>query len=435
MSDLERPIPHSKRLRVDVDRPLAILDTPGSQVYNAILDQAMDQGLPETIEDVSQTPAPMQARVDWSMMSARTQPHINMLPSMTQFTDIPPAQAYPPTQYDLPPTQVDTQFPPTLRDTQVDLTQTQPVSDFGPYSDHYDEFFLPSIPEGVPVHHMTDTGAPVSVNSSSSVDSVFLNSYSSQPRIPRPTSVRPKVLRKKRGRYNTQKSKGSQKNMAKRPAMSGRDCAPTQLDDVEASPFDFAPVPNVLGNDGRYGEPIDDPVSQFSTQNTPNVPSPVPSKTALERFEQLQQRSRARVASKLVGEPNVIPPRRQTSLPGKVMRRKVSQNRFVSDPNLRLFQRRPVRPIRLEAPFPQFRQLRLRDVINNLHDEVNVTLEQWRQMGFSEVRKHDVIMKIPGFPLTRYRLVSSFRQDFENPRISLSSSHGNVSGTDIRGSH
>ena len=74
------------------------------------------------------------------------------------------------------------------------------------------------------------------------------------------------------------------------------------------------------------------------------------------------------------------------------MRRKVSQNRFVSDPNLRLFQRRPVRPIRLEAPFPQFRQLRLRDVINNLHDEVNVTLEQWRQMGFIEVRKHDVIM-------------------------------------------
>ena len=115
MSDLERPIPHSKRLRVDVDRPLAILDTPGSQVYNAILDQAMDQGLPETIEDVSQTPAPMQARLDWSMMSARTRPHINMLPSMTQFTDIPPAQAYPPTQYDLPPTQVDTQFPPTLR--------------------------------------------------------------------------------------------------------------------------------------------------------------------------------------------------------------------------------------------------------------------------------------------------------------------------------
>ena len=44
---------------------------------------------------------------------------------------------------------------------------------------------------------MTDTGATVSVNSSSSVDSVFLNSYSSQPRIPRPTSVRPKVLRKK----------------------------------------------------------------------------------------------------------------------------------------------------------------------------------------------------------------------------------------------
>ena len=204
MSDLDRP--NSKRLRIDVDRPLAILDTPGSQVYNTALELAMDQSVPETIEDVSQTPAPKQARVDWSMMSARTPPHINMHPS--QFSDIPPAQGDKPTQHDVPSTQVDTQFPPTLLDTQLDLTQTQPVSE---YSDHWDEFFLPSIPEGVPVHHMTDPGRPVSVNSSSSVDSVFLNSFSSNPKISRPSSVRPKVLRKKRGPYNTKKSRESKK--------------------------------------------------------------------------------------------------------------------------------------------------------------------------------------------------------------------------------
>ena len=137
MSDPDRPVPNSKRLRIGFDRPLAILDTPGSQVYNSALDIAMDQGLPETIEDVSQTQVPMQARVDWNMMSARTPPHINMVPSMSQFSDIPLAQGYPPTQYDVPSTQVDTQFPPTMRDTQVDLTQTQPVSE---YSDHYHEF-------------------------------------------------------------------------------------------------------------------------------------------------------------------------------------------------------------------------------------------------------------------------------------------------------
>ena len=121
----------------------------------------------------------------------------------------------------------------------------------------------------------------------------------------------------------------------------------------------------MLGNDGRYGEPVDDPVSQFSSQNTPNVPSQVPSQTVMERFAQLQQRSRAHAAPSLWGEPNRQPLRRQSTLPGNVMRRRVSQNRFVSDPNARLLQRRPVRPIRLDAPLPQFRQLRIHDVINN----------------------------------------------------------------------
>ena len=448
MTELDPP-PHSKRLRVG-DRP-SILDTPGSQYYNAALDIAMDSQLPETIEDVSQTPAPQQARVDWNMMSARTPPHINMLPSASQFSDIPPAQ------YDVPPTQVDTQFPPTLRDTQLDLTQTQPVSE---YSDHYheftdskDDFFLPSIPEGVPVHHMSDPGRPISVNSSSPEDSAFLN-YATTPRIPRPSRVKPTVYRKKRGPYNTQKSRGSsnsQKSKASqksrrtrnpnsryRPTQLDTQIATqidTQIDDESQSSFAYAPTPNVLGNDGRYGEMVQDPVSQFSSQNTPNVPSQVPPKTAMERFAELQRKSRARAAASLWGEPNREPPRRQTTLPGQVMRRRVSQNRFVSDPNARLLQRRPVRPIRLDAPLPQFRQLPLRAVINNLHDEVNLTLEQWRQMGFSEFNRHDIIIKIPGAPLTRYRLVSSFRQDFENPQITLSSSDGSLPSTHIRGSH
>ena len=265
--------------------------------------------------------------------------------------------------------------------------------------------------------------------------------------------MKPKVLRKKRGPYNTQKSRGSRKSQKTQSSQRSRRTTnakarsrptqstqkPTQLDtqfDESQGSFAYAPTPNVLGNDGRYGEMVEDPVSQFATQASPNVPTQVPSQTAMERFAELQQKSRSRVAASLWGEPNRQPPRRQTTLPGQVMRRKVSQNRFVSDPNLRLLQRRPVRPIRLDAPLPQFRQLPLRAVINNLHDVVDLTLEQWRQMGFSEFDRHDVIVKIPGAPLTRYRLVSSFRQDFENPQITLSSSNGSsVPNTHIRGSH
>ena len=35
-------------------------------------------------------------------------------------------------------------------------------------------------------------------------------------------------------------------------------------------------------------------------------------------------------------------------------------------------------------------------------------------------------MKVPGGPVARYRLVNPFRRDFENPRLSVSSSNGNV---------
>ena len=54
-------------------------------------------------------------------------------------------------------------------------------------------------------------------------------------------------------------------------------------------------------------------------------------------------------------------------------------------------------------------------------------------MGFGEFKHHDIIVKVPGSVLTRYKLMSDFRQDFENPRISLSSTNG--SPTDIRGTH
>ena len=427
----------------------------------------MDSQVPETIEDVSQTPAaPMQARPNWDLMSAET-PHINMLPADTQFSQIPPAQDY-------APTQIDPSFPVTLPDTQVDLTQTQPVSE---YSDHYhdfmteseDSFFLPSIPEGVAVHHIGDSGAPVSVHSSSSQERGYSTYYtlSSGSRIPRPRPVKPVVLRKKRGPYDTRKKRASERSqkmvasqkssqcgrksaITRRPRSVSRNRARTQLDtqptqlntqvdtqiDDESQAFASAPTPNVLGNDGRYGEDVEnDPVSQFS-RDTPCVPSQRAPMNAMETFRELQRQSRGRLPARLVGERNVQPPRRQTTLPGELRRRRISQNRFVSDPHARLLPRIPVRPIRLDAPHPQFRQLPLRAVINNLHDEVNLNLEQWRQMGLSEFNRHDVIVKVPGAPLTRYRLVSDFRRDFEQNEhvFSVSSSNGSAP-SNIRGSH
>ena len=270
-----------------------------------------------------------------------------------------------------------------------------------------------------------------------SADSVFYKSYSKP--VPKPRSR--KQRSSTRSTQLSSRSRNTQRKVRKKPATKVSTqsvaCGPTQFDTQE-SIFDFAPAPNVLGNDGRYGEPItrtfEDPVSQFSTQNTPNVPSQVAARTALEQFADLQQRSRSRREAFLIGERNLQPPRRQEQLPGKVMRCRISQNRFVSDPNLRRF--KPllsVRPIRLESPLPQFRQLRIRDVINNLHEVRHVSLAQWREMGFGEFKHHDIIVKVPGSVLTRYKLMSDFRQDFENPRISLSSTNG--SPTDIRGTH
>ena len=464
MTTLDPP-PDPKRIRVGSDR-LAILDTPGSDHYHAALDIAIDSQLPETIEDVSQTQAlPQQARPQWDLMSAQT-PHNFEIPPDSIWSDIPPAQ---PALL----TQVDSTFPGTLVDTQLDVTQTQPSQ----YSDHYhdfitdseDSFFLPSIPEGVPVHHLGDSGRPVSVHSSSSQERGYSTYYtlSSGSRIPRPRPVKPVVLRKKRGPYNTRKKRASERSQkmvaSQKSTQCGRksaitrrsrsfsrnrartqlDTQPTQLDtqvdtqiDDESQAFASAPTPNVLGNDGRYGEDFDnDPVSQFS-RDTPRVPSQRPPMNAMETFCELQRQSRARLPARLMGERNVQPVRRQTTLPGQLRRRRISQNRFVSDANARLLQRRPVRPIRLDAPLPQFRQLPLRAVINNLHDEVNLNLEQWRQMGLSEFNRHDVIVKIPGGPLTRYRLVSDFRKDFEqnDHLFSVSSSNGSAS-SHIRGSH
>ena len=128
MTTLDPP-PDPKRLRVGSDRP-AILDTPGSDHYHAALDIAMDSQPLETIEDASQTQAlPQQARPQWDLMSAQTP----LMPSDSNWSDIPPAQ---PALL----TQVDSTFPGTLIDTQLDVTQTQPSQ----YSDHYHDFITES---------------------------------------------------------------------------------------------------------------------------------------------------------------------------------------------------------------------------------------------------------------------------------------------------
>ena len=349
MTTLDPP-PEPKRLRLGSDRPLAILDTPGSDHYHAALDIAMDSQPPETIEDPSQTQVlPQQARPNWDLMSAETP----IMPSQPNFSDIPPAQ---PALL----TQVDSTFPGTLIDTQLDVTQSQPSQ----YSDHYHEFitdseesfFLPSIPEGVPVHHLGET--PVSFHSSSSQERGYSNYYtlSSGSRIPRPQPVRPVVLRRKRGPYNTRKKRASERSqktvasqkstqygrksaITRRSRSISRNRARTQLDtqptqlvhtqrtqldtqvdtqlDEDSQAFASAPTPNVLGNDGRYGEDVDnDPVSQFS-QDTPRVPSQRPIRNAMETFCELQRQSRARLPARLIGERNVQPARRQTTLPGQ----------------------------------------------------------------------------------------------------------------------
>ena len=130
MSDLVRPLPASKRLRRegDVDMPLAILDSADTQVYRQAMAQAeaiRDRDMPETIEDVSQTPAAAsQARVQWSAMNTRSVPHISMLPSMS-FSPFDIES----TQVDIPATQPD--FTPTQRDTQIDQTPTPVVPSVG----------------------------------------------------------------------------------------------------------------------------------------------------------------------------------------------------------------------------------------------------------------------------------------------------------------
>ena len=85
-----------------------------------------------------------------------------------------------------------------------------------------------------------------------------------------------------------------------------------------------------------------------------------------------------------MSEPVQLPRQRQATLPGERMRRRISrQETFVSEPFGRFgpYPRVPVRPISVNAPIPQFRQLRLDDVIYNQHEVVDLSLEQWHQMG------------------------------------------------------
>ena len=408
MSGYDRPVRESKRPRFG-GPPLALLDSPATQTFNQALDVAMDEAMPETIEDMSSTQAIPEARVQWSAMNTRSVPHIPLLPSMS-FTpfDIPP------TQVDVPATQPD--YEPTQRDipdTQIDYTPTQ-INQSG---------FLPAVPENVPIFHM---GTPRVANVARSTSSVGAPAtvlrpngrrriVGKQPVRRRITSKRgPKehekpVRRRLRGKHNVQ-AKAKAKSAAKAV------CSPSLSDTVTVS-FAFAPTPDVSSNTAQAS---DDPVSQFSTQNTPRVPEGVPARSALSHFRSFQERSRARVPAVPLGEPVELPRQRQALLPGERMRRRISrQETFVSEPinRSRPLQALPVRPIRPYAPVPQFRQLRIHDVINNAHDVVNLDLERWMEMGFSQFARHDVLMKVPGFPLTRYRLMGSFRQDFEKPPV------------------
>ena len=94
MSVSDRPVPESKRQRVGTNARLSILDTPANNdIWNQGLDQAMEQVLPETIEDVSQ----------FALMigACYLRSHNDLfVPSIASPFDVPPAQAHIPTQVD-----------------------------------------------------------------------------------------------------------------------------------------------------------------------------------------------------------------------------------------------------------------------------------------------------------------------------------------------
>ena len=400
MSDLDRPESLPKRPRTGVG-PLAILDSPATQTFNQALNQAMDDAMPETIEDMSSTQAaPSQARVNWSAMNTRSMSHIPMLPSLS-FSPF----AVPPTQPDIPPTQPD--YEPTqldIGDTLIDYSPTQ-INDTG---------FLPTVPENVPSFHVGTPRVAQFARSSSSVGArAVVQVGNGRRRIvgkqPPPrrriNKKRPPKEEEKPGRRRINgKQKPKAKARAKAKMKSG--CPPGEADS-EAFSFAFAPTPDVSSNVVRAS---DDPVSQFSSQATPRVPERVPSRSALSQFRSFQERSRAKAPALRMGQADPEPRRRQLQLPGERMRRRISREEtFVSTPIGRPLQRLPVRPITPHASVPQFRQQRINDVINNVHDVVNLDLQRWMEMGLSEFSRHDVLMKVPGFPLTRYRLVSSFR--------------------------
>ena len=281
MSEHDRPESVSKRPRVGVG-PLAILDSPATQTFNQALNQAMDDAMPETIEDMSSTQAaPSQVRVDWSAMNTRSMPHIPMLPSLsfTPFAVAPTQPDIPPTQPDYEPTQLD------FDDTMNDYTPTQ-INDTG---------FLPTVPENVPTFHVGTPGVAHVARSSSSagapaqvhLGNVRRRIVGKQPpprrRITkkRPPKEEEKVIRR---RINgKQKPKATTRAKAK---LKGG-CSLGEADS-EAFSFAFAPTPDVSSN---VVQPSDDPVSQFSSQNTPHVPERVPVRSALSHFRSFQERS------------------------------------------------------------------------------------------------------------------------------------------------
>ena len=127
-----------------------------------------------------------------------------------------------------------------------------------------------------------------------------------------------------------------------------------------------------------------DPVSQFS----PRVPEVVPLRSAMSEFRSIPERSGARAKARPMGEPVQLPRQRQATLTGERMRRRISrQETFVSEPLDRMgpLPRLPVRPVSVNAPTAQFRQLQLHDVICNQQEVVDLSLERWHEMGMNEL--------------------------------------------------
>ena len=179
MSVSDRPVPESKRQRVGTNARLSILDTPANNdIWNQGLDQAMEQVLGRRDRRGRFTVCSDASGSSWLELVISS--HTTTFCAFYCVSFWLSACTSTHTQQQVDPL-THTSLPPTLRDTQIDMTPTQVVGgtpEAAEYSDHYDDFFLPSIPEGVPAFHMGIIRSVRNTHriqtSSRSADSVFL---------------------------------------------------------------------------------------------------------------------------------------------------------------------------------------------------------------------------------------------------------------------